>query len=110
MAGIPGMKGGGGARPNTGGARPGAGRKKKDPVRIESIETVDPKRFLLEMMSNEILDVRLRIDAAKALMPYLYQRKGETGKKEEQQEKAGKVSSGRFAASPAATLKIIKND
>lgn len=110
MAGIPGMKGGGGARPNTGGARPGAGRKKKEPVRIESIETTDPKRFLLEVMSNQILDVRLRIDAAKALLPYLYQRKGETGKKEEQQEKAGKVSSGRFAASPPPALKIIKND
>ena len=52
----------------------------------------------------------LRIDAAKALMPYLYQRKGETGKKEEQQETAKKVSSGRFAASPPPALKIIKND
>lgn len=110
MAGIPGMKTGGGARPGNGGARPGAGRKKKEPVKIEGIETTDPKQFLLEVMSNEILDVRLRIDAAKALLPYMYQRKGETGKKDDQQEKAGKVSSGCFAAGPAPALKIIKND
>lgn len=110
MAGIPGMKTGGGARPGNGGARPGAGRKKKEPVKIEGIETTDPKQFLLEVISNEILDVRLRIDAAKALLPYLYQRKSETGKKEEQQETAGKVASGRFAAFPPPALKIIKND
>lgn len=110
MAGIPGMKTGGGARPGNGGARPGAGRKKKEPVKIEGIETTDPKRFLLEVMSSQILDVRLRIDAAKALLPYMYQRKGETGKKDDQQEKAGKVSSGRFAAGPAPALKVIKKD
>jgi len=109
MAGIPGMKTGGGARPGNGGARPGAGRKKKDPVKIESIETTDPKRFLLEVMSSQTLDARLRIDAAKALLPYMYQRKGETGKKEEQQERSAKVS-GRFAASLPPALKIIKND
>lgn len=110
MAGIPGMKTGGGARPGNGGARPGAGRKKKEPVKIEGIETTDPKRFLLEVMSSQTLDARLRIDAAKALLPYMYQRKGETGKKYEQQERAGKVSSGRFAASPPPALKVIKND
>ena len=32
---------------------------------------LDPKRFLLGVMNNESLDLALRIDAAKALLPYL---------------------------------------
>ncbi|CAH1903708.1 conserved hypothetical protein [Candidatus Nitrotoga sp. HW29] len=99
-----------GVKGKSGGARKGAGRKKKEPVKIEGIETTDPKRFLLGVMNNQSLDARLRIDAAKALLPYLYQRKSETGKKEEQQESAKKATLGRFAAFPPPSLKIVEND
>ena len=36
----------------------------------------DPRRFLLNVMNDESLALSLRIDAAKALMPYMHQYKG----------------------------------
>ena len=32
--------------------------------------SLDPKRFLLDVMNNDSLDLVLRIEAAKALLPY----------------------------------------
>lgn len=103
MAGKPGR---------SGGARPGAGRKPKAPVTIKvevppSIETLahaDPKVFLLALMNDLQADVKLRADAAKALMPFMHQKRGEGGKKEQGQEAAKKVAS-RFA--PAAPPKLV---
>jgi hypothetical protein len=44
----------------------------------------DPKTFLVGVMQNNSLDVRLRMKAAESLMPYYYARKVEVrpGKKE----------------------------
>lgn len=60
----------------------------------------DPKTFLIAAMNDVELDQRQRIDAAKALMPFMHQRIGESGKKEEQAEKAKKVASKFATATP----------
>ena len=64
----------------------------------------DPKEFLKALMNDPGEDMKLRQDAAKALMPFFHQRKGEGGKKEAKQEAAEKVAS-KF--SPAAPPKLV---
>ena len=74
---MAGMKGrSGGVRANAGGARRGAGRK-KDPRTVARAEAarllpfcVDPLQWLLNLMGDTRQDLRLRIDAARALMPF----------------------------------------
>lgn len=91
MAGVKGRSGG--RRANTGGARPGAGRK-PNPIITTVIEPppqpTDPKDVLMAIMTNAGLDVKLRIQAAQALMPYVHARKVEhsLGKKEEREVEA----------------------
>ena len=76
---MAGMKGkSGGARANAGGARRGAGRK-KDPRTIARAEAArllpfcaDPLQWLQTLMGDDRQDLRLRVDAARALMPYVY--------------------------------------
>ena len=102
MAGVKGKSGG--ARPNTGGSRPGAGRKKKEAPVVDISSNGDPKKFLVDLMNSPEADVRMRVDAAKALMPFVHQKLGEGGKKEERQEAAKKVA-GRF--SQAAPPKLV---
>ena len=48
-------------------------------------------------------DMKLRLDAAKILMPFVHTKKGEGGKKENQQEAAKKVAS-RFSQSAPPRL------
>ena len=91
MAGVKGKSGG--ARPNTGGARPGAGRKKKEAPTVEFSANGDPKVFLTELMNDPAVDVRIRADAAKSLMPFVHQKLGEGGKKEQKKDAANEVSS-----------------
>lgn len=85
------MKGGGGKRP-------GAGRKPKPIQIVEQSGSNDPLQFLTDQMNNTGLDARLRIDAAKALMPFVHHKKGEGGKKDERLDAAKKVASGKFGA------------
>lgn len=95
-----------------GGQRPGAGRPKKSaqPVLSASpaLRTGDPREFLLALMADESAELRLRIDAAKALMPFLYERKREAGKKGQAAEKAKATGAGRFApkAPPARVVPL----
>ena len=108
MAGVKGRSGGarpnsGGARPNSGGDRPGAGRPKKDAPVIEVKSSDDPKAFLLSIMNDQDVDARLRIDAAKCLMPFVHMKLGEGGKKEQKQDAAKSVAS-RFAAAQPPKL------
>ena len=112
MAGVKGKSGGaranaGGARPNSGGARPGAGRKPRviAPVVIEA--SPDPRKFLLDLMNDPSADPRMRLDAAKALMPFVHGKPG-AGKKDERQAAAKKVSTGKFA--PAAPPRLVVNN
>ncbi|MCV4343246.1 terminase small subunit [Pseudomonas capsici] len=53
----------------------------------------DPKDFLLAVMNDAGSEPKLRVDAAKALMPFLHPRKGEGGKKEERQKAAVQAAS-----------------
>ncbi|PIT08772.1 hypothetical protein BGI30_07895 [Snodgrassella alvi] len=53
-----------------------------NPVKSVSPPSDDPLQFLLKVMNDEDLPPKLRVDAAKALMPYKHGRIGETGKKE----------------------------
>ena len=93
----------GGARANSGGARPGAGRPPKEPEHL-SLSTIyeDPASFLRAVMNDSGLDSKLRVDAAKALL----RERLEAGKKEQQQNAAKQVASGKFAAS-APPLKLV---
>lgn len=67
----------------------------------------DPKDFLLAVMNDLGSEPKLRVDAAKALMPFVHQRKGEGGKKEQAKEKASQVGQGRFGPRPPPALKAV---
>jgi phage terminase small subunit len=99
MAGVKGRSGG--PRPNSGGARPGAGRKPKPPPILALAATYDdPEKFLRAVMNDSGTDAKLRVDAAKALMPYVHPKKAEASKKPEPPK-----PSGRFA--PKAPPKLV---
>ncbi|EJN16470.1 hypothetical protein PMI35_06734 [Pseudomonas sp. GM78] len=46
------------------------------------------------------MELMLKVDAAKALMPFIHPRKGEGGKKEEKEDAAKKAAKGKFGAAP----------
>lgn len=73
------------------------------PLNKISIESCngDPLLFMTKIMDHPEVDIRMRMEAAKVLMPFKYAKLGETGKKEQQKEKAGQVGKGRYAARPA---------
>ena len=103
MAGVKGRSGG--PRPNSGGARPGAGRKPKEPTIIQLAATYDdPEKFLRAVMNDSGTDAKLRVDAAKALMPFVHAKKDSGGKKEQAEGRAQRAAS-RFA--PAAPPKLV---
>ncbi len=56
----------------------------------------DPRAFLLAAMNDGALEPKLRIDAAKALMPFEFAKMGEGGKKDAKQAAAEKAGAGRF--------------
>lgn len=126
MAGVKGMKGSGGARPGAGRkpapklhalakivvaqaaevAAQGAGVSQPTPP-AEPIVIEDPMQWLLAAMKNPALDDKLRIDAAKALLPFLHAKKADAGVKDEKAERAKKAGAGKFAAA-AAPLRMVK--
>ncbi|WP_290425426.1 hypothetical protein [Massilia sp. YIM B02769] len=92
MAGQPGR---------SGGARPGAGRPKKEPAVLPlSVPYSDPLDFLRAVMNDSGTEAKLRVDAARALMPFVHQKKGEGGKKQQKDEDAQKVASKFGQAAP----------
>lgn len=76
MAGIKGRSGG--ARKNAGGRRVGAGRplgSRNRPRLIHGLPvTDDPAAWLLAAMNHHGITLRLRMNAAKALLPYFHER------------------------------------
>lgn len=66
----------------------------------------DPKDFLMAVMNDVESDMKTRSEAAKALMPFIHQKKGESGKKEVDAENAKKIAS-RFSAVAAPKLVAI---
>lgn len=93
-------------RTGWGGARPGAGRPKKQPEPLGLDRAFDdPALFLRAVMNDRTADARLRVDAAKALLPFVHPRMGETGKRAAAADAAEAVLPGRFKpASPPLSL------
>lgn len=84
----------------------GAGGKLPEPETLPV--TDDPLVFLKATMNSQEASLRMRLDAAKALMPFLHPRKGETGKKEEQRAAAkATAASGRFQPGPRPGLRVV---
>ncbi|PVY81067.1 phage terminase small subunit [Cupriavidus alkaliphilus] len=67
----------------------------------------DPKAFLKAVMNDDLTEPKLRVFAAKELMPYFHRKLGDTGKKEDRADAAKKAASGRFAAA-APPLRAVK--
>ena len=118
MAGVKGRSGGarpnsGGPRANSGGARPGAGRKKKpENEGKQFLPGSDPEATPLDVLQQTMRDpdvpLALRIAAARAAAPFVHQKMGEGGKKEEKSTAAKKAAKGRF--SPSAPPKLVVNN
>lgn len=69
----------------------------------------DPKVFLLGVMNDLEADPKLRVDAAKSLMPFLYGRVAAAhGKKGEKQEAAKVAAKGKFGAATPPRLQAVK--
>jgi len=72
---------------------------------IDIPPTADPVEFLTKVMNEPAADLRLRIDAAKAMLPFKHKKLGEGGKKDEDANKAKQAGAGKFAA--AAPPKLV---
>lgn len=103
MAGAKGRSGG--PRANAGGARPGAGRPPKEPDILALAATYDdPLKFLKAVMNDATTDAKMRVDAAKAMLPYTHQKLGEGGKKDAAAGAAKRAAAGKFASAPPPKL------
>ena len=99
-----------GVKGRSGGKRPGAGRKVAEPVfiRAESLLTSDPKQFLTALMNDGEADIKIRADAAKALLAAELRMAEAKGKKSELADAAKKAGSGKFGMS--APPKLVVNN
>lgn len=105
MAGIKGMKGGGGSRP-------GAGRKKKqaahDDCKIGAPVVVEGDVDMLQLLQDVALGrteaTALQVRAAIAAVQYTHTKRSDGGKKEEREEMAKKAAGGKFSASAPPKL------
>lgn len=68
-----------GVKGRSGGARIGAGAKPQPPKLAKIADSNDPQAFLTSMMNNDAIDLKLRIDAAKALLAH-QQKQGKKAK------------------------------
>ena len=98
-----------GVKGKSGGQRTGAGRPAKPPAKLKdsdlltkALQQSDPRAFLLAVMADSTADARLRLDAAKALLPYECQKVGDAGKKGEAQAAAQKANSVQICPRQAA--------
>lgn len=74
----------------------------------KALQHSDPKNFLMAAMNDVALGEKLRIEAAKALMPFVHARVDVAGKKEQKQDAAKEAGGGKFAASAPPRL-IVSN-
>ncbi|WP_186079340.1 terminase small subunit [Burkholderia gladioli] len=74
-----------------------------DPYSVTNF--TDPKAFLIAAMNDGRTEPKLRVDAAKALMPFMHPKLGEGGKKDAKAE-AAKKAANRFGAL-APPLKLV---
>lgn len=69
----------------------------------------DPLKFLMAVMNNTGEDIDVRKDAAKAMLPYIHPKKGETGKKDAKNA-AAKVAAGAGKFGSMAPPKLVVNN
>lgn len=99
---MAGMKGrSGGPRRNSGGYRPGSGPKKKPPETV-AVVAADEEEFLRKLMTDDALDVRVRLDAAKTLFNGRLKVSG--GIKGHRSQMAEAAANGRFSGAEAPRL------
>jgi len=88
---------------------PGAGRDAVPPgVNLQAPVYDDPMDLLKAEMNNPLLDPKTRIQAASALLPYVHQKQGESGKKDKAEEAARGAVNGRFRPMERPQLALIK--
>lgn len=64
---------------------------------VELTHTEDPRAFLTELMNADQADLRMRLEAAKTLMPYVHGKVADQGKKEERANAAKEAGKGRYS-------------
>lgn len=69
--------------------------------------TDDPKQFLTAVMNHPGVDGRLRIDAAKTLLPFTHAKLAEQGKKVERANAAKEAGTGKYAAAQPPKLALV---
>lgn len=69
-----------------------------------ALQYSDPRSFLLATMNDPLTEGKLRVDAAKALMPFMHQKLGEGGKKDAKDEAAKKAANKFGALQPPLRL------
>lgn len=77
-----------------------------DPDEFLMAEFDDPRDFLLAVMNEQVAEPRLRVEAAKTLMPYVHGKVAEQGKKGQKADAAKKVSAGRFGQGAPPRLAV----
>lgn len=88
-------------------------RKKAAPPEVDPnphipATAADPLEFMRQMMNDLEAEPKLRLDAAKALAAFTVAKPGEKGKKEQVQEAAEQVATGRFGLRKPGQLKAVK--
>lgn len=78
------------------------------PVQPAAGSDEDPLSFFKSMMADEQMEPKLRLDAAKALASFTVSKPGEKGKKEQVQEAAEQVATGRFGLRKPGQLRAVK--
>ena len=108
MAGVKGMKGGGGKRAGAG-RKPRAAEPAAPAGGVSAIgNSDDSKVFLLALMNDTGADLKLRADAAKTLLPFQHAKPGEAGKKDERAAAAKVAGAGKFGAGAPPKL-VVSN-
>ncbi|MGL5699993.1 MAG: terminase small subunit [Kluyvera sp.] len=69
----------------------------------------DPLKFLMAVMNDANEEIDVRKDAAKAMLPYIHPKKGETGKKDARNA-AAKVAAGASKFGAMAPPKLVVNN
>lgn len=91
---------------------PAVNKPEKIPV-PESPPTVgtydDPLKFLMAVMNDAGEEIDVRKDAAKAMLPYIHPKKGETGKKDARNA-AAKVAAGASKFGAMTPPKLVVNN
>lgn len=74
---------------------------------VELTHTDDPRAFLTELMNADQADMRMRLEAAKTLMPYVHGKVADQGKKDQKADAAKEAGKGKYSQG-RAPLTVVK--